>query len=277
MDNAQLQNHSCEAQNLVTLPAEIRISILEHVLNDIPVDDGLTKHHISGETIIDHDYRANGHLQLLLTCRRMYEDGNLLAFNRTSFIVSNLFFRMSDRLSILHPKQIAAVRNIAFVADTRHFRDLVEWRGYPFDVRNLRLDTLTIVLHRSSVWHYLFDYTAGITRILRNLKGVRRFVILRNNALVKGSFHTWYNRLVSSIMRVDHFERYKKSPPTPEEVWWEWDYDATARMICLEARPSKPIMDEESYMTVMKPLEEELKASEANEEWNPDWRSRNGF
>lgn len=262
---------------LLTLPAEIRIAILEYVFNANLWSNGFVRHSGSGEIVIDGTYRADDHLQPLLTCRQTYHDTNLLALSRTNFAVSNLFFRIPDRLSILSQKQIASIRNIAFVADARHFRRLVEWHEYPFDMRNLKLDNLTIVLHRSSFWHYLFDFTAGITKVLRKLKGVRRFVILRNNALVKGSFHAWYNRLVSSIMRLDYQERYKKEPPNPEETWWDWTYDASAQRICLEARPVKPLMDEESYMKTMKPYEEELRKSEANEEWNPDWRSRNGF
>ena len=119
--------------------------------------------------------------------------------------------------------------------------------------------------------------TADITKLLRRLQGVRRLVFLRNNALVKGSFKTWFNRLVGLIMKVDHHERYDKTPPNLEAVWWEWSYDSTAHRICLEARAPRPIMDEEAYMKMIQPLMEELRISIESEEWNPDPRSRLPF
>ena len=214
---------------------------------------------------------------MLSTCRQLHQDGNLLALNRTSFIISNLFFQVPERLAVLHPKQIEAVRNIAIIADARHFRKLIEWGKHPFGMSSLHLDTLTIVLYRSSFWHYLFDFTADITKLLRILEGVRCLYFVRNGALVKGSLKTWYNRLVGLIMKEDHHERYEKTPPNPEKVWWEWSYDEMAQKVCFEARPSKPMVDEETYMLQMKPLLEELATSMENEAWNPDPRSRNMY
>lgn len=262
--------------SLLTLPAEIRMAILDHVFAEDTSGDGLTNHGKPGGICLDERYRANETLQALLTCRQIYQDGSIMAFGRTKFVISNLFFQIPDRLSPLHSKQLGAIRSIAFVADKRHIRRLIEWHESPFDIPSLSLDTLTIVLHRSSFWHYLFDFTAGITRLLRRLKGVKRFVLIRNNALVKGSFKTWYNRLVGLIMKVDHHERYEKTPPNLEHVWWKWSFDEVAQAICLEARPSRPMIDEEKYMLTMMPLMEELKTSVENEEWNPDPRTRNG-
>lgn len=206
----------------------------------------------------------------------MYQDGSLLALSRTNFVVSNLFFKIPERLKSLQTKQIEAIRSIAFVADARHFRKLIDWHDSPFGMPGLQLETLTIVLHRSSFWHYLFDFTADIVKLLRNLRGIKRFVFVRNAARVKGSFKTWYNRLVGLIMKVDHQERYMKSVPCLETTWWEWSYDEVAQSFCLEARPARPLIDEETYFQQMLPLMENLRASVENEEWNPDPRAHNG-
>ncbi|KAK3722971.1 hypothetical protein LTR37_002117 [Vermiconidia calcicola] len=240
---------------LLALPAEVRIAILEYVF-----DDNLRKSGLS--------------LQALLACRQMYQDGSIVAFSKTSFIMSSLFGNIPERLLVLHTKQVEAIRNISFVADARQFRGLINWSRYPFSMPNVRLDKLTIILHPSSSWHYLFDFTSGVVELLRDLHNVRRIFIIRNNARVKGSFKTWYNRLVGMIMKVDHHERYEKSPRNPEKMWWWWSYDEVAQSLCLEARPPKPMMDEESYMLMMQPLLEEWKVSVENEEWNPDPRSR---
>lgn len=277
MDIMPPKSASHGEHRLLALPAEIRIAILEYVFKDNLQKHGFTNYDEPNGIVLDEEYSANDCLQALFTCRQMYEDGNLLALNKTSFVISNVFFQIPERLSRLNTKQIAAVRNITFVADARHFRKLVDWRHYPFDMPNLQLNTLTIVLHRSSFWHYLFDFTHGIANLLRRLRGVQRFVIVRNNALVKGSFKTWFNRLVGLIMKIDHHERYDRIPSNPERVWWEWSYDEVAKSICFEARPPKPLMGEETYMQMMLPLMENLKISIENEEWNPDPRSRNQY
>ena len=266
-----------EAPTLLTLPAEIRISILEHLFAHRPAD-GFRTHDDTGETQLDDNFSVNAWLQSLSTCRQMHCDATLIAFNKTAFVANSLFVAniIPERLATLHAKQVAAIRSISFVADARHFRKLVDWGEHPFGVPALDLDTLTIVLHRSSFWHYLFDFTTGIARLLRNLKGVRRFVFVRNRALVKGSFKAWCNRLVGLMMKIDHCERYDKCPPNLESVWWSWSFDDAAQTFCLEALPAKELVDEEMYMQQILPLMEALRESIETEEWNPDPRSRNG-
>lgn len=267
-----------EDRALLALPAEIRIAILEYVFDDNKDDDGFTECSSTGTKTLNQDYSAGAKMMPLFTCRQMHVDATLVAMRRTSFVVTNLFFNIPERLALLGPKQIGAIRSITFVADDRHFRKLLSWGICPFGVPDLQLDTLTIVLHRSSHYHYLFDFTSDIVKLMRQLGGVRRLVFVRNNALVKGSLKAWFNRLVGLIMKVDHHERYDVNPPNPEKVWWTWDaYDDTAQSFCLQACPPKPLVNEESYMHQIKPIMEALKDSVENEEWNPDPRSRNGF
>ena len=276
MDVGKPQLRTQDAHNLLNLPAEIRIAILEYVFDENLWNRGFTNEFYPGGIALDESYTANDHLQLLLTCRQMYRDASSLAFNRTSFVISNLFYQIPERLALLQPKQIGTVRNIAFVADARHFRRLVDWGQFPFDMANLKLGRLTIVLHRSNFWHYLFDFTRGIAYLLRRLHGVKRFVIVRNGALVKGSFKTWCNRLIGLIMKIDHLERFDKIPSNLERVWWKWEFDAVVQSICFEAQPPRPFMGEEPYMRMMLPLMEKLKISVESEDVNPDPRSWNG-
>lgn len=102
-------------------------------------------------------------------------------------------------------------------------------------------------------------------------------MVVRNNGLVKGSLHTWYNRLVGLIMKMDRLERYGRATPNPEKVWWRWNFDAVAQRATFEACPPKLLENEVTYMQKMEPLMEELKLSEEREEWNPDPRSRNHY
>lgn len=261
---------------LLDLPAEIRIAILEYVFGQSLFENGLQVHQTTGYMVMSDNYSVNECLRPLLVCRQMYEDGKLLALNRTNFVVSNPYYDITERLTRLQPKQLAAIRSIAFVAEARAFRNMIDWRHYPFDTSSLQLDTLTIILHRGSSWHYLYDFTAGITALLRRLRGVQRVIFVRNDARVKGFFHTWYNRLVGLIMKVDHHGRYDQTPTRVETTWWKWEYDRDRQRICLEAQPPKPVMGEEAYMQMMLPLIEEMRISMEKEEWNPDPRTRIG-
>lgn len=262
--------------HLLALPAEIRIAILEYVFERNRDDVGFKDHGIAGGIVLDEDYNGKARLGPLLTCRQLYRDAGILALQRTTFTVTNLFYHIPERLALLDREQIRAIRHVALIADARHFRNLPSWGVHPFGLADLRLDTLTIALHRSSACHYLFDFTADLVKLLRHLGGVRRLVFVRNRALVKGSFKTWYNRLVGLLMKVDHRERYMVCPPRLETAWWTWSFDETAQTFCLAAAPPKPLVEEVAYMQQILPIMDELRVSMENEEWNPDPRSRNG-
>ncbi|KAK5129559.1 hypothetical protein LTR08_003145 [Meristemomyces frigidus] len=270
-----------EALTLLSLPAELRIAILEYVFaSNTRLHDAFKNRSGADGITVNEAYTVAACMHPLLVCRQLYKDGTLVALDRTAFVVNSLFIANSipQRLAVLHPKQLSALRSITCVADARFFRKMNDWGHHPFGLPTLNLDTLTLVLHRSSFWHYLFDFTADLTKLLRNLHGVRRLVFVRNQALVKGSFKTWYNRLIGLIMKVDHHERYNRSSqPCVESVWWRWSYDDHAQSFTLEALPVKALIGEEAYMQQMQPLIEQLRVNVEGEEWNPDPRSRNGF
>lgn len=261
--------------SLLTLPSELRTFILEHVFDDNLSHAGLKKRTRSSSISVDHTYSAATLLSPLLACRQLYLDGNTPAFKRTHFLVTNLYIDIPERLSRLSNKQLNALRSITLVADSRHFRNMRAWSDHAFNNTALHLDSLTMVLHQTT-HHYLFDFTADVAKLLRRLQGVRRIVIVRNAAYVKGAFKTWCNRLIGIIMKIDHHERYDARPPSLEQTWWVWKFDQEAETFCLDARPSKQMVDEETYMQQIKPLIDQLMISIESEEWNPDPRTRNG-
>ena len=261
---------------LLSLPAEIRVAILEYVYESTSKRHGLIED-TQSVTLLDEDYAASKRLSPLLTCRTLYNESYALGISSTTYLMTSLFGDAPQRLSSLQPDTLQLIRSFTFVADARQFRKLVDWHLDAFDTPALQLDTLTIVLHRSSFWHYLFDYTEGVVKLLRILRNVKRLVIVRNNARVKGSFKTWNNRLIGHLMKTDHFERYDRFPACLEQVWWNWSFDDTAQTICLDARPPKPVMEENAYMDMILPFMRELTVAIENEEYNPDPRSRNMY
>ena len=256
-----------------TLPAEVRLSIFEYAFDNDIERTGFRNHYVPTGLILDDKHSSADSLGLLLTCRQFYEDASLIAMRKTPFVISNLFSHIPEQMAILHPKQQAAIRHLSFVADARHFRRFVEWKTHAFSMANLQLDTLTVVLHQSTPWHYLFDFTQDIVHLLRTLCNVKRLLFVRNGARVKGSFKTWYNRLVGLIMKVDHQERYERGQPNLESVWWRWHFDELGQRICLDAEPPKALVSEEEYLEEMLPHMESLRLSIESEEVNPDPRS----
>jgi hypothetical protein len=261
--------------SLLTLPSEIRSCILEYVFDDNLSHTGLHNSLGNSHIVIHHLYSAPLLLAPLLACRQLYLDGHIPAFKRTHFLVTNLYIDIPERLARLSNKQLSALRSISLVADGRHFRGMRAWGSHAFNNEALHLDNLTIVLHQTTL-HYLFDFTADIAKLLRRLQGVRRITFVRNQAYVKGAFKTWCNRLIGIIMKIDHYERYDAKPPNEEQTWWVWEFNEEAETFCLDARPSKELVDEETYMQQIKPLVDQLMTSIESEEWNPDPRTRNG-
>lgn len=260
--------------SLLTLPSELRTSILEYVFTPNSSNTGLIFDSESACTA-DHSYSTVTLLSPLLACKQFYHDARLLALIHTHFLVANLYINVPERLSRLSSKQLSALRSVAIIADTRHFRNLKTWDSHAFSNSTLNLDTLTIILHQSS-HHYLFDFTADVAKLLRRLQGVKRLTFVRNHAYVKGAFKTWCNRLIGLIMKIDHYERYDAQPLSVETTWWTWTFNNEAEIFTLDALPSKAIVEEEAYMQQIKPLMEELMLSIESEEWNPDPRARNG-
>lgn len=264
---------------LLSLPAELRLHILEYVFSGNPTNNGLISYDCPGGLYLDDEYTASDYLQPLLVCWQLHHDSHALAFSKTHFVMSNLFFTVPDRTALyLRPKSIASIRYISFVADARHFRKLLDWGTYPFGMPELQLEELTIVLYRSTFYHYVFDFTASIVQLLRQLQNVKRVVFVRNAAFVKGSLKTWFNRLVGLMMKVDHHERYEIVPPRLDATWWDWGFDEVGQRFWLErVEGSRESVDEEMYLKGMLPRIEELRLSVEGEEWNPDPRSRQHY
>jgi len=259
------------------LPTEIRLAILEYVFDAHPLNDGFSNHNHPGGLLINHDYTATTNLSPLLTCRQFHQDFARLAISRTPFLITDLYSKLPQRLSLLREPHQRAVRSIAVVAGARQIREMGSWGAHPFGCPELKLHTLTIVLHRSAHWHYLGDFTADIVRLLRNLSNVESLVFVRNGANVKGHFKTWYNRLIGLMLKEDHRWRFDVVPAVLESVWWSWAFDEVGQSFRLRAGRPKPMMGEEGYMEMVKPLVEELMRGMEREEWDPDPRARNGW
>ena len=266
-----------QSLTFLDLPAEIRVSVLEHVFEANLNGDGFANRNGPGGIILDDDYTATLNMAPLLTCRQFYCDASCVAIARTPFVIRDTFTDVARQLKALHPKQVESIRSITFLAGLKQLQSMHYWGSRPFGIPSLRLDTLSIVFPRSSYWHYPSDHTYEIVKLLRNLEGVQRIFFVRNGANIKGHFKTWYNRLIGIIMKEDHHKRYNCKPPNLEKVWWSWSYDDSGESFCLEAKPAKPAMEEQEYIEMMKPLVHELMERTENEEWDPDPRARNGF
>ncbi|KAF2864729.1 hypothetical protein BDV95DRAFT_600288 [Massariosphaeria phaeospora] len=265
--------------SLLTLPAELRLQILSHVLQQ-PRNAGLlrTTPTPKPSLLLDSSYTASRNLSLLLTCHQFQHDFTQLAFSHTTFVVTDMYSPLATLLRPLQLCQLSSLRRIAFVAGTRQFEEMVHWCRFPFNTEALRLEELSVVLHRSAYWIYLSDFTTEMVGLLRRLENVKVLRFIRNMAHVKGDFRTWYNRMIGLVLKEDHYQRYDAlGAPNVESTWWEWSYVEEDVAFELVAQDAKPVIPEDQYMEFVKPKVERLVKDMELEEEDSDPRSRNGW
>jgi hypothetical protein len=284
---------SKSSPHFLHLPAEIRNLIFHYVFSPDNTNNQekqqqqqpLRPCRTTSALLLNESYTAQSTLSILLVSKQFHLDSHLLALSRTPFLITTPFSSIPERLTSLPSRSLSSLRSITFVADARQFREMRKWGAHPFGISSVRLESLTLVLHRSSCWHYLFDFTADLVSLLRRLRGVERFAFVRNHARVKGGFRTWYHRFVGLLLKVDHQQRFLLPPasPThsssseeaggagggggeqgvscPEESWWEWRFADVEQMVELKWLPPKAIVEEETYMRMILPLMEALRIS----------------
>jgi hypothetical protein len=266
---------------LLALPAELRLAILSHVLiqqpnvgfkpclpTNPPGRQGL---------MLDPNYSSSAHLRILLTCRQFRDDFTDLAFRRTTFHITDMHTPFATLIRPLSDHQIRNLRRLAVIADASHFRDMVHWQKWPYNMESLQLDSLTIVMHMSNHSHYPSEFTSDMVGLLRRLQNVKSLKFVLNGANVKGVFKTWYNRLIGLVLKEDHFQRYDApGAPNLEDTWWTWSYDDEKKWFELVAQRPKEVMIEAEYMEMVKPLVQRLVTDMENEEEDNDPRVRIG-
>ncbi|KAG9962394.1 hypothetical protein KCU61_g4772, partial [Aureobasidium melanogenum] len=169
-----------EKTSFLTLPAEIRTQIWNFVFDPAQsYKDAFQcpRCNDNAPSALQEDYWASTYLQPLLTCRQFYQDAHLLAFSRTTFVIRNPYtvLDIAGRInSTLRPAQVSSLRSIAIISEARHFRQMHHWKTHAFGIPALQLENMTIILHRSSYWHYLFDFNVMMTQMLRDFSGAKK-------------------------------------------------------------------------------------------------------
>jgi hypothetical protein len=260
MATSRIEVEVPRSSTLLNLPVEIFNLILDFVFEDNTANHGLRRCDMTSALILDETYTCKSTLDILLTNKQFYQY-NLLALSRTHFQLTNPYSDIPIRLSQLRTTHLSLLRSLTFVADARQFRALRKWGTHPFGLSALNIDNLTLVLHRSSCWHYLYDFTVDLVELLRSLHGVKRLAILRNHARVKGGFKTWYHRLIGLLLKIDHQQRYDVPVPCCEETWWEWRWCEVEQSVEMIALPPKPWVEEEVYFRQILPAMEALRIS----------------
>ncbi|CAD0114604.1 unnamed protein product [Aureobasidium uvarum] len=211
--------------SLLTLPAELRNQIYDLLfLESCPYTTTTNDPFHSQQSLADFgkpttlDEISSAPAQpLLLTCRQMHRETQLLHLQRTSFTVGGLYAdpEAFARLCTanLSPTLAKQLRHITLVGRINRLRALNEcWNGMPFGNPLLSLETLVLVPRRPAQYdrHYAeiadldsahtLSYTLSET--LKNLHNVER-VIVRNedecfNDVV---WKVIYRSLISRLLR----------------------------------------------------------------------------
>lgn len=172
-------NMPAEKASLLTIPSELRNTIYTLVFDDpdlynAPPAEPPRKS--SGFATAlglqppepSHTRRRTNELDILLTCRKIYNEANLLALSLTPFNVPgdctypDLFDLRSRPLSAT---RIGAIKHITLRARISQLRALNEaWLSQPFGHPSLRLDTLVIVPSRPEVYGAAFAEIADLSQ-----------------------------------------------------------------------------------------------------------------
>jgi hypothetical protein len=242
------------ASPLLALPAELRNHCIGYALAQAP-DAGFMCSATYHGLVLDQQYSASAQLSILLTCHQFHLDFYQLAYRSTTFILRDDCDSINGLLGRLRREQIECIERIAFVTSPTRIHELVHWFSYPFNLEDLHLQELSVVLYRSEDWHFPSQYTRDLVALLRRLQNVKKLRFVRNFAHVSGSFRTWYNRLIGLILKEDHYQRYDApGAPNVEVTWWNWSYDYADNTFELVAQPPKPILPEAEYIEFVAPM-----------------------
>jgi hypothetical protein len=257
---------------LLSLPVELRLQILEHVIDGAP-NAGLKYPTVSTTVkpdsnrtfqglILDIGYSASASISILLVCRQLRNELNKTAFQRTVFVIRDPYQVGAKYFQNLQRTQLESLRRVILVFQASRFGQLTSWRR-PFNLEGLHLDNLTIAL-QSGTQHtmggglsdaYISNTTRDVVGLLRRLEHVNSFKIVQNAALTTQLFQAWYSQIIGLVLKEDHYQRYDApNAPQIETTWWDWHFDAAEKSFEFIARTPKPVIPEPDYMEMVAPL-----------------------
>ncbi|KAG9652185.1 hypothetical protein KCU64_g8458, partial [Aureobasidium melanogenum] len=211
--------------SLLTLPAELRNQIYDLLfIESCPYTCTTNNTPRSRPSLSDFgkpsslDETASTPAQpLLLTCRQMHRETQLLHLQRTSFAIGGLYAdpEAFARLCTanLPPPLAKQLRHITLVGRINRLRALNEsWNGIPFGNPHLSLETLVLVPRRPAQYdrHYAeiadldsahtLSYTLSET--LKNLHNVQRLVVRNEDDCFNDVvWKVIYRSLISRLLR----------------------------------------------------------------------------
>ncbi|KAF9737656.1 hypothetical protein PMIN06_010339 [Paraphaeosphaeria minitans] len=257
---------------LLSLPVELRLHILEYVIDGAP--NAALKYPTVSATvtpesnrtfqglILDLGYSAAANLNILLVCRQLRNEFTRAAFQRTVFVIRDPYYVNARYFQNLQRIQLGSLRRVMLVFQAYRLSQLTTWRR-PFNLEGLHLDNLTIAL-QSATQHtvggvlsedYLANSTRDVVGLLRRLEHVNSFKIVQNAAFTTQRFQAWWYQIVGRILKEDHYQRYD-APDAPhiEATWWDWHFDHAEKSFEFTARPAKPVVAEPDYVEMVAPL-----------------------
>lgn len=242
----------------LSLPTELRLQIAAYALEQTE-NVGILERRGNR---LDTNYSAASNLSVLLVCRQFHIDFTNLAYQLTRFILVGPTMRAQMERSLplgptmqgIYEHSNAKLRNLRRLVIQSIWEPLARWDSYPFDKDSLHLDELGIVTDDQ-----VYKPVLGLLRRLKNVKTLRIFPM-------SGNYRILYGRLVGSMQKDDHYQRYD-APDAPNigNTWWEPSFNAKDISFDLVAREPEPLIAEEDYMTIMKPKVDDLM------EWLARW------
>ena len=243
----------------LALPAELRLLIFDYVLEHYKKKDSLFNliyplGHILKDTqrgLFPLSYPSGTPLNpnlgsrcltTLLTCRQFYQDFSRPAFSAAQFLITDQYSSIPRRLASLQPYQLTSIRHLTFVAGNRAiFEDMIHWKEYPFNLEDLKLESLTVAIQRSANRFWARDDTADqLVELLKRLRNVKTFSVAKNGADTRTlSFDGWYRAIVWRLLSDEQRRAYVAQTPQQEMERWVGSFSHEFQSFCLVVREGR--------------------------------------
>jgi hypothetical protein len=253
------------APTLLSLPAEIRLQIWSCVFTQ-PPNAAFIRSPRTHELILHPHYSAPAQLSLRLTCCQICNEvGNILPFQRTTFVIRVMDpHTFTQRSTSLLDHQFGSIKKLALP---------IHWiisghSVWPDDCwiimrQWLSLSELALYFEEEKVHTNVFYgleivIAESVREHLEYLTNVKVVKVFRNGSSY--NLRDWYRMMVGMMLKGDHYFRYDKKSNLANknskylDLWWDWKFDVRDQTLELFARAPIPIMPEAEYIELVAPM-----------------------
>jgi hypothetical protein len=229
---------------IFSLPTELRLQIAGYVLEQEP-NAGFICQKLSKLSLDPgYTYKLEKILGIRLVCRQFNHEFTRLAFQSTTFLMSDApeLGLTRNVASIVGDQPDELVKDVKklIINCAGQLAPFLDWGRYPFNRACMHLHELSFVMQASF-------HVALMADRMRQLQNVKMIRFMKHRPLE-------CYRLMATFLRRDHYHRYDAPyAPNVGRTWWEWSYSEEEGSFTCTAQDAMPVMEEQDYMVFATP------------------------